>query len=146
MKLRAIVFEDDRNCQKLISLLLEQKGYEVMVFSGALACPLFSDAECTCPTEASCGDFLLTDNRMPGMTGLDFVESQTHRGCKGIVGNKAIFSATWTTQELARAELLGCKIFRKPFDLREISRWLEERERVIPPARKLVDFSVRPEY
>ncbi len=77
---------------------------------------------------------------MPRMTGLEFVESQTKRGCQGCVSNKAIISANWTTEEIDKAENLGCKVFRKPFKIDELTQWLVEREKHIPKNRKLVEF------
>jgi hypothetical protein len=74
------------------------------------------------------------------MSGLAFVEAQTLRGCKGSVGNKAVISGTWEREELAKAERLGCKIFHKPFRINELLDWLEERRKLIPPWRKLVQF------
>ncbi len=140
MKPRAIVIEDDNASRALVTMLLEQKGYEVLSFSDPTACPVYTDPETPCPHEDACGDFLLTDNQMPNMTGLDFVESQCRRGCKGMVSNKAIFSGTWNAGELGKAEELGCKVFRKPYDLKEVSDWLDEQLKTVPPDRKLVVF------
>ncbi len=140
MKPRAIVIEDDDACRALVTQLLEQKGYEVLSFSDPTVCPVYSDPEAPCPHEDACGDFLLTDNQMPNMTGLDFVESQCRRGCKGMVRNKAVLSGTWRPEELEKAEQLGCKVFRKPFNIKAISEWLDEQLKTIPPDRKLVVF------
>lgn len=94
----------------------------------------------TCPEEFVCGDFPLTDNRVSGMTGLEFVERRTNGGCRGIVANKAVFSGSWDEEDLAKAARLGCRVFVKPVNLDEISAWLDEREKTIPPERKLVAF------
>ena len=80
---------------------------------------------------------------MPLMTGLEFLESQTKRGC-GCVSNKAIISANLTTAEIDKAKKLGCKIFGKPFNIDELTHWLDEREKHIPKNRKLVDFEGHP--
>lgn len=141
LKARAIIIDDDASCRALLKLLLENKGIEVICLDEPTACPLYNDAQCTCPLEYACGDFLLTDNRMPRMTGIDFVEHQEKRSCKGIVANKAVFSGSWSEEELARAKRLGCRVFHKPFNLKEISLWLDERIKHIDPKRKLVEFS-----
>ena len=137
MKLRAIVIDDDRSCRQLLSMVLERKGYEVISLSDPSACPLYMDLECTCPHDQACGDFLITDNRMPRMTGLEFVEHQSRRGCKGIVGNKLVISGTWTPTEIEKAEQLGCKILRKPYKLNQLFAWIEERKKLIPMGRRL---------
>jgi CheY-like chemotaxis protein len=141
---RAIVIDDDPSCRALLELLLKKKGYEVISLSRPCLCPLFGEVECSCSRDHFCGDFLLTDNRMPGMTGLEFVERQTGGACKGIFAHKAVLSGSWSQEELARAERLGCQVFDKPFKLREILAWLDEREKKIQAGRKLV--SLNPDY
>lgn len=139
-KARAIIIDDDASCRLLLETLLTQRGYEVVSLPDPTACPLYASSQCTCPQDFACGDFLLTDNQMPHMTGIEFVERQTLRGCKGIVGNKAILSGTWREEELAQAERLGCQVFDKPYNFKEIMDWLDEREKQILPGRKLVVF------
>lgn len=139
-KVRAIIIDDDASCRALLELLLKQRGYEVISLSDPTACPLYASSGCSCPQDQACGDFLLTDNQMPHMTGIEFVERQTQRGCKGIVGNKAVLSGTWNDEELAQAERLGCKVFDKPYNFKDIMDWLDEREKLILPGRKLVVF------
>ena len=144
MKPRVIVFEDDETSRQLLTMVLERRGYEVISSSDPTICPIYSNLEESCPHEDACGDFLLTDNRMPRMTGLDFVEAQNRRGCKGIVNNKAVISGTWTQLEREKAETLGCKIFCKPYSLAELLEWLDEQEKKIPPDRKLVALNANP--
>lgn len=139
-RIRAIIIDDDPACRDLLKMLLEQKGYEVISLSDPTVCPLFNDSECICLQDSPCGDFLLTDNKMPHMTGLEFVQRQIDRGCKGIVGNKAILSGTWLDKDLAEAKRLGCQVFNKPYKVNEILAWLKEREKNILPGRKLAIF------
>lgn len=142
MKFRAIVIDDDQSCRSLLAMFLRQRGYEVICLPDPTACPLFEDEDCTCLQEEVCGDFLLSDNRMPGMTGLEFIDRQVRGGCKGVVGNKALLSGSWQPAELEEAERLGCQVFDKPYRTHEIAAWLDRRERFIPADRKLVDFGV----
>lgn len=142
MKFRAIVIDDDQSCRSLLAMFLRQRGYEVICLPDPTACPLFEDEECTCLQEEVCGDFLLSDNRMPGMTGLEFVDRQMRGGCKGSVANKAVLSGSWQSAELEEADRLGCQVFHKPYQIQEIIAWLDRRERFIPADRKLVDFGV----
>ena len=137
MRPRLIVIEDDKHCRELLSLILRQNDYDVISLAEPTACPLYSDLESECSHEDACGDFLLTDNRMPRMSGLQFIEIQQARGCKGAVHNKAVISASWTDDELKHAERLGCQIFSKPLDVENILKWLRERKRLIPAGRKL---------
>ena len=141
MQPRAIILEDDHSLRQLLSGVLESKGYEVVSASDPTICPIYANLQGICPHEFACGDFLLTDNRMPRMSGLEFVQAQTQRGCKGVVQNKAILSATWTDEDLQTAMQLGCKIFTKPYRFAEIHQWLDEQATKIPADRKLDDLS-----
>ncbi len=142
MRLRAIVIDDDEACRDLLALRLRQRGYEVICFPDPTACPLYEDAECSCPQEEVCGDFLLTDNLMPGMSGLELIERQLQGGCKGMVDHKAVLSGTWSQEDVQKAQELGCKVFDKPFHAEAIETWLDAREKFVPRDRKLVDFNI----
>lgn len=140
MRPRIIVIDDDKHCRELLSMILERNGYEVICLSEPLACPLYQDLDAQCSHDDPCGDLLLTDNRMPGMTGLQFIKIQQTRGCKGAVLNKAIISASWTDEEQQQAEQLGCKILRKPYSIDELLAWIEERVAQLSPLRKLTSL------
>lgn len=143
MKLRILVLEDDEVTRKSLALLLRKYGYEVIDAPEPTLCPIYLSAE-TCSHEDVCGDFLLTDNRMPKMSGLEFIEAQSQKGCKGVIGNKAVMSGFWSVEEREKAEKCGCKIFKKPFHIEEVIEWLEERKNFISPDRKLAILSPLP--
>jgi len=142
MRPRAIIFEDDDTLRELLASILYEKDYEVISASSPMGCPIYEDLTALCPHEFACGDFLITDNHMPAMTGLEFVQAQEQRGCKGVVRNKAVMSACWADNELKLANDLGCKVFKKPFSVAEIDNWLVEREKLIPHDRKLDDLAI----
>jgi hypothetical protein len=50
-------------------------------------------------------------------------------------------SAAWADAQLEQAKRLGCRIFRKPFQIKELNEWLDECEKRIDPNRKLADLS-----
>jgi len=138
--IRVIIIDDDPCCRDLLKVLLEQNGYEVISLTDPTVCPLFNGTECICLQDDACSDFLLTDNKMPHMTGLEFVERQINKGCKGMMANKAVLSGSWEEKDLAEAERLGCQVFSKPYNIAEILAWLNEREKNILPGRKLAVF------
>lgn len=140
MKLRAIVVDDNEQVRSVISSIMELRGYEVLSSPEPLVCPVYLDGECPCPYDHACMDVLITDNKTPKMTGLDFIENQTRNGCKAIVRNKAVISGNWTEEELEQAKSLGCQIFNKPFRFKEINKWLDECEKRIDPNRKLAEL------
>lgn len=144
MEPRIIVLEDNDGIRQSLTMLLKKYGYEVVAASEPTICPIYSTAEESCSHEDACGDFLLTDNQMPNMTGLDFIEAQSQRGCKGVIANKAVMSGSWSVEDRERAERFGCKILNKPFHIKEIIEWLEERKTLLSPDRKLAILSPQP--
>lgn len=140
MQLRAIVIDDNEACRSLLEMILSSRGYNVICLPDPTACLLYENLQCSCPPDAVCGDFLLTDNQMPYMSGLELIARQARGGCKGLMRNKAIFSGTWCQDELQKARQLGCKIFSKPYRREEIESWLDAQEKDIPSDRKLVDL------
>ncbi len=141
MKLRVIIFEDDKPILRLLETTVGRLGHETLAFADPLACPLYWDDGCRCNQQFPCGDLLITDNRMPRMTGLEFIRRQQERGCKGVASNKAILSGAWTEGQLLEAEALGCKVFSKPLDLKGLSAWVRERAETIRPDRILAGLT-----
>jgi CheY-like chemotaxis protein len=138
MKIRAFVFDDNKQVRELVSELLKNKGYEVYDFSEPGICPIFLDQNCPCPFEHACTDFIITDLNMPIMTGLEFIKNQKDYGCKA--ENIAILSGAWSDSELKFAKELGYKTFNKPIQFQEFYSWLDECEKNINPNRKLSDW------
>ncbi len=140
MALRVVIFEDERMNREILSKLISSRGHEVLSYPDPSCCPLYSGATCVCTQEEACGDILITDNQMPVMTGLQFIRRQYERGCKGVINNKAIITAHLTSEELEQSRELGCKVFSKPLNWREVQQWLIEREELVNPSRRLVAF------
>lgn len=124
-------------CRDLLADFLEERGYQVLTFPDVTSCPLFPARAAHCSKQAPCADFLLLDNLMPHMTGLDFLELQQQSNCLLNINGIAIFSANWTPADLSRADRLGCKSFHKPYDFEKLAAWLDTQEKFIPPNRVL---------
>ncbi|APG27585.1 hypothetical protein A7E78_06895 [Syntrophotalea acetylenivorans] len=133
MKKKAVVVDDDDYCRYSLSSFLRKNGYEVTCFDSGIYCELHKGSQSMCSKEEPCGHFFLTDNRMPGIDGLMLIARQNNGACKVPIEMKAVLSGAFTTDELAQAEKLGCKIFQKPYDFDEISKWLDQQEEIIPP-------------
>ena len=128
MEIRTLLLEDDNNTRALLESILTDRGHRVAGYASPLLCPLYKKPSCQCEKTLPCVDFLITDNQMPGMTGLQFIQMQAERGCKLDTDNKAIFSGFWRDEDIALAESFGCRIFPKPFDLETFNNWLDQGE------------------
>ena len=135
MKIRAIVLEDNDSVRETLSIILKLRGYEVLAFPDPGACMAHLNHDCEPPEEHSCCDILITDVRMPGMTGLEYLESQKQHGCR--VPNVAVMSGSWNEAQLEEARRLSCRVFEKPFLLEDLNNWLSQSEKRIDPRREL---------
>ncbi len=132
--MRAIVLDDDA-IKALVSNILKARGYDVYASSGPFLSPLYLDSECPCLVGYTCTTVIITDNNMPNMTGLEFVEHQKRLGCK--VQNTAAMSGRWSNEEMEHAKTLGCQVFNKPFKIDEVEKWLDECEKELDHKYKL---------
>ena len=139
--MRIFLIEDDPDFRVILKTFLEMKDHEVISSDEPTGCPAYGTVDEPCMHEHPCGDILLADNHLPNMTGLEFIETQLERGCKGSIRNKAIMSADLSEVERQRATQLGCTIFTKPFSLLTVLEWLESVESRLAPDRKLHDFA-----
>lgn len=74
---------------------------------------------------------------MPVMRGIDFIEKQLAKGCN--CKHLALMSGDFTSEDVRRAEKLGLKFFRKPFEVNDIFEWLDQIESEINPQRRLTE-------
>jgi DNA-binding NtrC family response regulator len=133
-KIRAIIIDDDESIRLTLESVLNSWGYEVHSYYE----PVFCSIECRCNLNFPCTDIIITDINMPNVSGFDFIEHQIQIGCK--VNNIAIMSGYWTDQYLEKALKIGCQIFEKPFDLKDLHQWLDGIEKRINTHRELTDL------
>lgn len=138
MRPRVLIFEDNDILRSALHYILIERGYEVFTFSAAAGCPVSESLNHICPADHACADIIISDVNMPTITGLEFIKQRQQKGCK--VKYRALMSGDWTDSDLKTAKQLGCHIFQKPFDLKELLKWLEECVNKINPERKLSDM------
>ena len=113
MILRIVIFDQDVEALDRLNYILSSQGHEVLCFAEPYICPIYSNDSSACPQTTACVDILLIDNNMPKMTGLEFVRQQSINGCNGIIRNKAVMSANWTSEQIEAATYFQIKIFSK---------------------------------
>ncbi len=121
----ALLFEDNDFYREVMTEVLLEKNFQVLAYTDPRAF-LFKKADCCSAGNKPCADVMITDNQMPGMTGLEFLEHVRARGCKLPNDSTAIISGNWSQQDHAQALKLGCKIFHKPTSVDAILDWLDE--------------------
>ena len=122
-KLKALVLEDNKEHRNIMCMILNSLDVEVVSFEDPTCFLKQSD---TCPVDMPYLDFILTDNDMPNMTGVDFLERLQEMNCKINSKWKAIMSGNFKENDIERIEKLGSKVFHKPCSLDDISGWIEE--------------------
>ena len=121
-------------------MFFDYRGYEIFTFPHPKSCDLVDIKTCSCPVSHACADLIITDLNMPFMKGLDFIEHQIEKGCK--VKNLALMSGDISKEVSERAQMLGVKLFEKPFTINELEEWAEASERKIPEDRSLYEWNI----
>ena len=138
MRPRVLIFEDNDILRSALEYILDERGYEVFTFANPGLCQIYDSVDHNCPVDHACTDIIISDVNMPSKTGLEFIQERRQKGCK--VKYKALMSGDWTDSDLKYAQELGCRIFHKPFDIREMLKWLGDCVEKINSERRLSDL------
>ena len=130
-KPRIIILDDESLILDMLGRFFGQKGYEVASSTEPIICPLYEKGAESCEQSFPCADVVITDLKMPKMSGIELLERQTQRGCKLDIRNKAVMSAHFDEDSMKRIRNLGCAYFEKPFRLSALLGWLHECEQRI---------------
>ena len=121
----AIVIDDDPFFCNMLTDILKELSLKVVSYSSPEA--FFSEQSSNdSPLALRCPEFILTDNQMPGMTGLDFLIQIKEMGCTLPAQRIAIISGRWDVINMEKAEALGCQIFDKYNSPEKIQAWIKE--------------------
>lgn len=124
MRRKALVIDDDVYCLDISVEYLLDKDFAVASELRA-TCTMMKKGLDSCPMSEPCYDFILSDNRMPDMTGLEFFTHQQQRGCKVPPQRKALISGDISGKDQKTAIKLGYKIFQKPCQLDTLDQWID---------------------
>lgn len=136
-KRRALIFDDEVAILMLLQRFLEDRGYETLVFEEPSVCPVYGQDVKSCGNLHPCADIMITDLKMPRMTGVEMLRLQAERNCRIDIRNKAVISGMLDAKEEEEVARLGCSFFKKPFRFFEIIPWLDACETRIDLDRPL---------
>lgn len=117
----ALVLDDDELCRVLLSEILKEKNIEVSAYSDPAE--FFAAQEQQRVRTAF--DYVITDNQMPGMNGIEFLQILKQLDGTPPDSCLAIVSGSWNSTDLDCAKKLGCRIFSKPFQLTQLHEWID---------------------
>ena len=119
----ALVLDDNSICRFLLAEIMKERNIKVSAYADPVSCleKHLADLE----KQPFLFDFILTDNQMPGMTGLEFLQKLQEKGVALRVERVAVISGNWSEQELQQARSLGCRIFAKPCDISRLHEWID---------------------
>jgi len=137
---RTLIFEDDEATRFLLASLLRRRGHEVLDFSSPVFCPLYKKSDCGCSLKNACADMLITDMRMPRVTGLEFLRLLLEKGCRIPRESLLLVSSDLKKEEMEECRELGVTFLSKPFSLNDFQGWVAACEKRIDKNRKLMDL------
>jgi CheY-like chemotaxis protein len=129
-KPRAIIYDDDAMILELMKLYFARRGYEVFLYSSPVVCPFHKSPTDSCENPCPCADILISDFKMPGMTGIELLQGQSKLGCKLEMKFKAIMTGYSDNSVISQCADMGCKFFQKPVTFSQLSGWLSECEKL----------------
>ena len=136
---RVLIFDENKALSSTLKKVFEERRYEVFTFSDRGVCPFVHSSNHNCITDNACSDIIISDLYMPTIEGLKLIKGRIDMGCK--VKFRALMSTIWSDADWQYASKLGCRLFCKPFDLKEMVEWLDACVKKIDPTRKLFDWN-----
>lgn len=138
-KPRVIIYEDDVVTLNMLKRFFTKRGYEVYSYNEPQVCPLYEGLSNSCEKKDLCADLIISEFKLPIMTGIELFQRQSKRGCKMDSKMKAISSFYSDDELLKMCNDLGCRFFEKPYELSALSGWLSECEKLFDLSQPLND-------
>ncbi len=132
---RILLAEDDGEMREMLSFVLWREGYAVESMPDGAS--LLQRLEEACTSEAIDWDLVISDIRMPGITGMEVLEYLKARGNLPPLMLITAFGDE-QTHELAR-RLGAVALLDKPFDLQDL---MSQVRRVILPHKSKTDYTL----
>ena len=120
---RILIIDDEECIRETLGEFCIEMGYEpVLVDDPSRSLPCHSRNNC--PLDTPCADALLIDHYLPTMFGLNLLENLSRRGCRIPEKARAVTSVILSSEEIERADHVGCKVLLKPITYNKFKGWL----------------------
>ena len=124
--MKAALLDDEDVVRQFMTAVLERHGVDVQAFVDPTEClPRWRKPNGD-TSGRSWTDIVVTDIRMPHMSGIDFAEELVSGGFDPAC--VAVMSGSWTVEDVERVTALGCVQFAKPISVSRFSEWLIKAE------------------
>lgn len=125
--MKILVIDDEECIRDTYRWHLEELGHEVLTAPEPMMCDVYNGHDCQ--KTHSCADLLIIDFNMPRVTGLEFIEMLSMRGCKSLSSNKVIISGDTTSIDMVKVKQLGCQVLQKPVPLDRLEEIVRDAEK-----------------
>jgi DNA-binding NtrC family response regulator len=126
---RVLLAEDDTEMRRVLVWALRKAGYDVIEFHDGMEFADYLYASVLDGGARDLADLVVSDNRMPGASGLEILSGLREVGCKTPVILITAFGDPATHEEARRQ---GAAVIDKPFDL---TRFIDAVRAALEPAR-----------
>lgn len=120
----ALLLDDDLEHRQQMMEILTAMGYVVHMFANPISYMLRREGH-FCSERNHCFDLILVGNRLPGMSGIDFLQRIKRSGCCLPDYYKAVVCSDISQEQHLKIKELGCRFFKKPTSHEDISLWLD---------------------
>jgi len=138
---RVIIFDDEAILLELLGFCFAKWGYEVFSYRTPMVCPFSGRSSGSCAGSSECrvpcADLVISDFKMPQMTGIELFQLQAQKGCRIDNKMKAIMSGCTDAKLLKQCEDSGYRFFEKPFECSDLTGWLSECEKHFDLSKQL---------
>jgi hypothetical protein len=128
---RAIIFNFTERVFPDLMTFFHRKGYEVLVFTKDVACPLHvhdRQEQKTCSLPVPCSDIMVGIQDIAQTTDFDLFTRQSQQECKVALRNKVIITHSVADGPLNNIKDHSMTVFGNPLDFNALEAWVKDCE------------------
>ena len=135
MKPHVLIFENSDILRSTLSRIISNLEYEVKAFSNPDTSPYSYSSIHNSHFANSSPNIIISDVFLPPINEYEVLGLQKVDKLKFL----AFMPADWNEADIYYAEKIGCKVFKKPFDLKDLLKWIENCRKQIDQKNSLLN-------